>query len=461
MAMNIHPKFAVACMIAIFATTINGKGIAQDNHVPVKRPQLNITPSALNQPRSNFGIEEIPVPGISQQDGTIDDQSSAGQSGNGNLEDLPPAIETSLRIEVIQQKYPNGQVQLQRQVMLDEDDNYQNHGFWQLFNEQNQSIAEGHFQSGNMHGPWKRWHAADSGGIFRDEPFRNFAGPFLSMATFENGKLHGTWSIYDSQQRKMFEMPYDSGRRHGRASWWHPNGSMARQVTFYRGQLEGELIEWNEEREVTRRERYEDGRRIYQQTSFHQRDQMESQAQFYDAKREIIEADNWWDAEPAPFQMVDSEFQHGPTQSWFRNGQLRSQGQYQKGKRHGQFTWWHSNGQKQLVGYFENGLRVGKWTQWHVNGMKEQQCSFENDQPVGEWIWWDEQGNVTRREDMTIPNDSNGDFDESNMDMEEIRGFNQIDETESQNDATQTDDSKNNGPPLVPPNSRLPAPGDT
>ena len=491
--MAVIAKKSLFTVYIVFSCTLilAHSALGQQNHVPVKKPDVNVSPSGLNPPMESLGVEEIPIPGFNQQD----DQTDGNSLGNNTLESLPRALnETSMRIEVIQQKYPNGQVQLQRQVMMDEDDNYQNHGFWQLFNEQNQSIAEGHFQQGNMHGPWRRWHAADSGGIFRTDPFRNFAGPFLSVATFENGKLHGTWSIYDSQERKILEMPYDSGKRHGRASWWHPNGSMARQVTFYQGQIEGELIEWNEEREIARRDQFVDGRRVFQRTSWHRRDQMESQAQFYDAKLELREDDNWWDAEPASYHMVDSEFQHGPVQSWFSNGQLQMQGQYEKGQRVGRFTWWHSNGQKQIEGHYETGLRQGRWVEWHINGMKSHQGQFKDDQPVGQWIWWDENGIVTRREDMDIPENSSEESGNSELQIEDLgdplrdnsesSGQSNDEGTDTSNSSenlpvqgeielngsnsgsSSEDDSERNsaqqsGPPLVPPSNRIPSPNDT
>lgn len=304
-------------------------------------------------------------------------------------------IETSGRVEVVKQHYSDGKVQIEREVTQDLEGNYFNHGYWRLFGPAGQTLADGVFQYGLMEGPWSRWHPAQPEGLFKLRPFNLFRGPFLSTATFVGGKLDGVWQITDSSQRKIMEVAYRDGKRHGLSAWYYPDSSRMREQYFNDGVLDGTLTEWDERGRETRRDEYVKGRRVVTTTANYRPQQKKSEVTYLDPVLELAGPDDWWEATPAAFKTIGRKVEHGPCGTWFENGQPQMQGQYQDGKRVGNWTWWHANGMKQLSGRFEADRKVGQWTWWHANGQKAIEGNYQADQAAGVWNWWDEKGKRT------------------------------------------------------------------
>ncbi len=307
-------------------------------------------------------------------------------------------------VETIEQRYPDGRVQIKRQVIQSEDGNFYNHGLWQLFNRRSQVLAEGQFDQGLMVDSWRRWHPAGSNGMFSEAPFNEFRGPYLSVATYADGKLHGTWTIFDQYERKILEIPYDSGHRHGVASWYWPGGTKMREISFSNGTLHGSLVQWDRQNRVTRREEYIDGKQVIRKTTWHRRNQKQTEDYFLGPQMRFVAEDDWWNAQPATYELVTREVQHGPTTAWYPNGQLKMKGNFVDGQRDGLFAWWHANGQRQIAGEFRDGKKHGRWTWWYENGIKAVEGNFSDDMPQGIWSWWTIDAELERQEDLSTSN---------------------------------------------------------
>lgn len=331
-----------------------------------------------------------------------DDQQETDDSGSATTEDGKRQIETSGRIELIIERYPDGKEQVKREVTQDLEGNYFNHGKWQLLSPRQDIMSEGEYRFGRMEGQWRRWHPAKAIGIFANAPFKDFQGPYQSFADFTDGEMDGVWRITDRFEQTIFEMPFRNGKRDGTAIWYHTNGIKMREVSFRDGVLDGPLFEYNKQEEVIRQEEYREGRKVVRETQFYRPKQPLSQSFYLDAKLELAGTDNWWEAKPAGYVTTGERIQDGPTGLWYQNGQPQLQGQFENGMRVGTFTGWHSNGQKEVIGQFEKDKKVGKWTWWHANGFKRVEGSYEQGEPVGEWIWWNEDGSVKNRETMSI-----------------------------------------------------------
>ncbi len=299
--------------------------------------------------------------------------------------------------EEVRQRYPDGSTQILRHVRQDAEGNFVNHGAWKLFNRRGQVLAEGEFVDGRMHGTWSRWHPDGDPAI--QALWQNAArsGPYQSIATFVDGHLEGSWIVYDRLRKKIFEMQYADGTRHGPAMWWDPAGRLVREVRFNRGILDGRLIEYDENQRPLRETVYRDGCRVYSQPTWYSAGKKKTEDFYLDGKLELDGEDDWWEAKPAEYVQEGSPVRHGASEAWYENGQLRMSGQFEQGKRHGTFTWWHANGQRQLLGVYNHGQRTEAWTWWHENGMKSVQGAYQLDEPVGEWVYWDLDGKVVRR----------------------------------------------------------------
>lgn len=90
--------------------------------------------------------------------------------------------------------------------------------------------------------------------------------------------------------------------------------------------------------------------------------------EYWDEKRtKLRERGEWiWAKDDSGQEML---LQHGLWQSWYRNGQLRSQVRFDKGKPIGVYKHWHENGQlAQTVPYDAAGLPHGTIRWWNKDG---------------------------------------------------------------------------------------------
>ena len=359
---------------------------------------------------------ELTLGSSPQSPGATSSQLPGATAGNADLESIDGieaegingASGTQSTVgsrEKIVQRYPDGKPQIEREVIQDADGNYVNDGTWLVLARQAERsiIASGEYRLGVMHGIWQRQHTAETSGLFATKPFSLFKGPFLSVATFDQGKLEGMWTLSDAYERKMFEVPYHNGQRAGVATWWYPSLNKMREVTFNAGVLNGHLKEWDEDDKLTRDEEYVDGRRVVRNVTFYRPQQKETENYFLDAKLTTDGEDNWWAAQPAPLVSAGQRLQHGPALAWYDSGLPKMKGQFADGERVGRFTWWHANGNKQLEGAYEKGQKVGSWSWWHENGMKSIEGAFEANREVGEWRWWDVDGKLEHKEQKSPP----------------------------------------------------------
>ena len=367
------------------------------------RPRIGETePSGIQSFQPNYSA------GRSGDQERIIDQIRSGNFGSINETGQPQGP------QVIRQRYEDGKVQLVRNVIQNENGNFRNHGPWTLYNRRGEVVATGQFQNGLMDGTWERWHSANSSPMFQSKPFTDFQEPFISTATFKNGQQNGVWVISDRARRKVVEVPYRNGKRHGTATWWFPNSERMRVINFTDGALDGPMLEWNAKTELVRNDEFIDGQKVVRTRTLYRPKQPKTESYFLDAELSLEGNDSWWDAEPAEYIQIGKRIQHGPTYAWHENGLRKMVGQYKNDVRVGKFVWWHSNGQKALEGNYEDGLKVGPWRWWHKNSMHAIEGSYEQNEAIGEWTWWDQSGNVTDRDDFG--DDSSGVLVEPNED---------------------------------------------
>src|SRR3954453_13874223 len=101
-------------------------------------------------------------------------------------------------VELVRERYNDGKVRVERQVTLNGDGNYVNHGAWKMYAPSGDVAAEGQYNFGERNGSWTRWSGRKDSPVLNQFPFKDFKAPFMSQATFNNGKLEGDWIITDS-----------------------------------------------------------------------------------------------------------------------------------------------------------------------------------------------------------------------------------------------------------------------
>jgi antitoxin component YwqK of YwqJK toxin-antitoxin module len=357
--------------------------------VPASRslsPPIAIAPHALAQedPQAHAG-QDIPVP------------LAAG-------DDEPAAAANAT--EVFHERYPNGAIKVEREVVLDEQFNYVNHGSFRTWDEEGALIAKGRYEHGRRVGQWRRLHWPEEAEHFTRAPFMRFDAPFLSEATFENGRLHGVWSIKDAQGRCVCEVGFQHGKRHGLAVDFFPKGTPRREVEFLDGVVHGASRTYEEDGRVSEEVLFLDGRARSVEVERYVSTQKKSEVHFLSPRLVVEKPDHWWTGQRAVFQHQEEEpIQHGPSLSWYENGQERFRGSFHLGQADGEFTWWRENGQVCQKGSYLDGEQQGTWNWWHANGAKGARGAYRQGTPVGVWLWWDTEGDLAHYEEYSTPDE--------------------------------------------------------
>jgi len=318
--------------------------------------------------------------------------ATAESTAQDELELVPQENENAS--EVIRERYPDGTVRIEREVTQDEDENYINHGKWKMFNQRGTLLAEGQYVNDQRDGTWVRFFPGNESKLFSELPYKQFKGPFVSQATFNDGQLHGTWKIYDAAQHKISEFSLTEGQRDGKSTWWYANGQKMREIDFRDGLIDGQLLEWTPAKKLVINSTYQSGRKLSPKVSKYKNGAMQTEGMYLHAKLVVETPDDWWNATVEQSVAQGKDERHGVWTSWHANGQVHVSGQYENDIPVGTFTWSYKTGQKALIGNYEDGQRHGFWEWRHANGQKATYAEYRNDQPVGRWLWWSEDGKV-------------------------------------------------------------------
>ncbi len=303
-------------------------------------------------------------------------------------------------VELVRERYPDGKVRVERQVTLNGEGNYVNHGSWKLYSPSGDVAAEGQFTFGERTGLWTRWNGRNDSPTFNEFPFNRFKAPFMSQATFTDGKIDGDWVITDANDRKCMLISFKAGLRNGTATTWSPNGKVFRQTTYLNAVPVGDLLEANSKTgELARTATFEEGRKVVTKTSyFLGTRKKESETMYLAAKTIETAPDDFWAVRFAKYGSEGSDLRNGSSKSWYANGKPELDGFYVMGKKSGTFTYWHENGQVAATGEYKDDLAEGSWVWWHENGQKSAVGKYTNGALIGDWRWWDEQGKLTKQQ---------------------------------------------------------------
>jgi antitoxin component YwqK of YwqJK toxin-antitoxin module len=303
-------------------------------------------------------------------------------------------------VELVRERYPDGKVRIERQVTLNNDGNYVNHGVWKQFSSDGDVVAEGQYNFGQRNGMWTRWVSPKDASMLSEVPFKQFKAPFMSQANFADGKMDGDWTIMDANDRKVMQVALKAGERSGVTTIWMPNGKVFRQMTYEHGVPVGDLLEVNPKNgELTKSATFENGRKITTKTEkFANGRQLRSETMYLAAKSVEKTPDDFWSTTPAKFVSDGKDLRHGTSKTWYSNGQLEQEGAYDNDKKTGAFAYWHENGQIATTGAYRDDQPEGNWVWYYENGQKSTIGKYQHGKLIGDWRWWDDQGKLTKQQ---------------------------------------------------------------
>jgi antitoxin component YwqK of YwqJK toxin-antitoxin module len=310
--------------------------------------------------------------------------------------------------ELITERYPNGKAKIERQVTKDAAGNYVNQGAYKAYDLDNKVQKAGEFVNGKQQGKWTQTFAKDEGHLFSTDRDTGFLGPFVSEASFVEGKLQGLWTIKDCSGRTIVSWNFVNGVRSGKWTWWYPNGEKRLEANFNNDKLDGEVLEYRQDGQQAAKDTYIDGLQLVKKVSWYTLGQKHFEGQVLQSSDLPEPSYNWWNGSVAiaPAKPVEKTLQHGTWIEWYQSGHKKAEAQHDHGLSVGRFTWWYENGQKQAEVDYRGGLLAGTWVTWHPNGQKESQAMFKDGELVDRWMHWDAEGKLVETRDFTQPNAS-------------------------------------------------------
>ncbi len=290
-----------------------------------------------------------------------------------------PAVERAVReeeadeaavVELVQERFANGKVRNIRYITQDSDRNYVNHGPFVEYSPSGKKIAAGNFAMGQYEGTWTRWHDSSQSSLLVTTADRRFQRPFTSEVQMQDGKLHGTWTIYDAKRLKASVWNFAQGKREGKSTWFYPNGQRAREVDYHEGLIDGKVLAWSGYNKVTEDLTYIKGRRLAKTTYWHSPGVKAAEGETLFAMEPVESSYDWWNANVTFANSSDAGAD----------------------EKVGVWTWWHANGEKACEGRFDADMEQGKWVFWHKNGQKKTEGSYDAGKRIGPWATWREDG---------------------------------------------------------------------
>ncbi len=168
----------------------------------------------------------------------------------------------------------------------------------------------------------------------------------------------GPHKEYYSSGQLYVEGEFDKGKAAGTWTYYHANGTVAKEVTYKQGKPDGELLIYSEEGKLVAKREYTLGRRAGTWDTYTS-----------DGTQKIRQ-ENYQDGKA-----------NGEFKVWFASGQLRQQMTFDDGKREGIAREWTSTGEKRAEINYRDGKRNGKATVWGRDGKVTEQV-YEDDRVV-------------------------------------------------------------------------------
>ncbi len=318
-------------------------------------------------------VADLPVADLPVADAPVADAPGT-PTAEPPVEGQPVDPAADVPTKVVRSRDPRGGIQIERSVFV-KGGKYVNHGAWMASYPDGKEFGGGDYLHGKRHGKWWRWFEPGEA-MFGSPLYREYRGPFKSVAHFVEGEIHGPWVILDWKERKISEWHFAAGQPHGDWTWFYTNGQVRRHCTYVEGVLDGEIVETAPDGKLLSKDQFVLGRPRRHRVG-HYGPRVKQWEGWYLYPKEVTKTSyEWWQGE-ADTQVVG-----------VKGEKLRD----------GKWTWWFPDGQKQVEGLYVADLRVGPWTWWHPNGAKWHEGVFVGGKKSGEWMHWKPNGEVERKE---------------------------------------------------------------
>lgn len=364
-----------------------------------RRLQLTATLVASLVTTSTFADDRGELTGSNWQSAT---EIATSIPDRGEATELEFKLDNLVRNEeLLQQRFADGSLHIERGVAEDSAGNLVNHGTYKEYDEKGGLVRTGTFDAGRKEGTWSQLVSAATVRSLVETIDNGFQAPFTSEASFVDDKLQGHWSIADAKGRPVVLWQFSNGVRENVSTWFDSRGTALLEINYAAGIPHGPA-------KITTR-----GKKDAESVVFEQGRVLRTRTEWYDGSNKTkkkaeetvlvpaghtVVNHSWWNSTLEVLPLNTEEIvRHGLVTTWYSNGQKSMEGRYRFGETDGDFKWWYSNGQPQGIGSYASGAMNGRWVWWHTNGMKQMEGIYSGDAKEGLWSCWDPNGKIVFR----------------------------------------------------------------
>jgi len=366
----------------------------------------------LNAPQGGPSSENIVVGrsilianndnGIRSESARIDDSEIYAIEMPTENESDPGVSESVVSAEMLQQRTPDGKIQIERWVTEDATGNLVNHGAYKEYDAKGVVTRTGTFRMGRLDGVWKQTIPLLNAQAIAETIDSGFRPPFNSEANFVNGKLEGDWTLSDSAGNAVVVWQFENDLRNGPAVWLNSRGKAVREVTYRNGVPDGPATRFSSTQKEPDKFVYFEGKVLKSRTIWYdpdRRTKKKYEESLLVPDGEQIVSHDWWNSQVRTTPIPSAEpLRHGTLVGWHANGTKSVEGQFLHNQPMGQFQWWYPSGQAQSKGVYLDGLMTGTWDWWYPNGMKMLHGEYELGEQAGVWSQWSADGKLVLRD---------------------------------------------------------------
>lgn len=316
--------------------------------------------------------------------------------------------------------------------------NYELDSIWTFYNDEGKTVLQITYKNGKKEGI-RRTYREDE---IVDENFSNDIKQGLTISYFPDGKVKRTVNFNNGledgiarefspdgtvivlvEYRKGFIIDRENinrkdknGLRQGRWKYFYDDGKIKTEGIFRDDKRNGYFKEYDDKGMLVdiakyindvRQEEVPELAKLDVKTDYYPNGKVKTVASYkvnvpegirrdYDTTGRVISAYTYSKGKIISEGIIDDEgVKDGPWKEYYEDGQLRSEGLYNLGKRVGRWKFYHQNGSIEQEGnYNTQGNPEGAWKWYYDNALVQREESFRNGQSDGLYTEFDEKGAV-------------------------------------------------------------------
>jgi len=261
-------------------------------------------------------------------------------------------------------------------------------------------------------------------------------GQLKEKGLYSNGLKHANWKQWYENGEKKLEGNYKKNKKNGYWTFWYDDGNKKAKGSFLNDELNGQWTRWYEwvwkysadytrdnenpqntlyiDGQISVIENWKEGLENGIWTWWNTNGYIDSTGSYNlgmkngkwtsldSSLTEEIES-NWYNGIQKGFvshnkieRKKDDTIKtivNGEKTEWYSNGKIKSQKQYNNGKKHGIWNYWYSNGNKRLMSSYFNNKKDGNWVYYYSDGDVRESIVYSKDRKSGKKNIWYLNGN--------------------------------------------------------------------